>query len=143
MEKNIFVAAANEFQRKKKLSKVDDKKAPFPVSPTLSKAQNSEIEQMLKKMQDMRKDIEEKVATLYAKGRECNVDIDKRFGSQLYLSNLEFQLLKEKEKELTQKISEALPADSCIKPSPKSKEKLARERKGKMRGARKNWLRMP
>ena len=139
MEKDIFQAAAKAYQKK---NQPKTSSSPIPNISPFATVDNSEIHKMLDKMDAMKKDLEGKMDELYSKGRANQIDIDALFGGRLTLTKQQLQMVEEYERQMTKKIDDVLPAESCLKPvsKEKSKEQLTQERRSKMRGARKNWL---
>lgn len=100
------------------------------------------MEGMVKKMRDMQKDIDEKIVGMKKAAAKIGIDIDKLLGGTTELAKKGKAMLQKKEDELKKKINEAVPPEACLKPIAKTKEQLTKERLGKTRGARKQWLPM-
>ena len=101
---------------------------------------NEEIEKMLNKMQEMGQDLQTRLEEIQTLGKEKHIDLDKYFGDTYRLTKQELEQIEERERIVREKVNAAFPPESCIRPVGKSKEKLTKDRKGKMRGARQNWI---
>ena len=102
---------------------------------------------MLMQMHEMKKDLEKQLTHLYDLGKVAKVDVDRYFGYRFNLSPKEIALMQEFEKNLTEKVDQVIPPESCIKRLPTEEDKLTEElthkRKGKTRGSRRKWLPIP
>jgi len=98
-----------------------------------------EVSSMLKRMQEMKRDLEEKMNALNDAGQRANVNVS-QLKNKSSLSAAQFEKYLQMEKELGKKIKEAIPPETCAKRIPKGTDKLTQERKGKMRGARNKWI---
>jgi hypothetical protein len=138
MEKNIFDAVGKMARSKKK--ETASNPLPQAVPKKLLKIQvNTEIQDMLQKMQEMSDDLENQLNMIYRKGKESkiNVSILENPGQ---LSKNQFEQMEKQKSELIEKIIKVIPPKSCLKKKQKSKEQLTQERKGKLRGARNKWI---
>jgi len=143
MEDNIFDTASKQASQKKKTvdGKSQQEGVENPTKKTLSEnSSSSEIDLMLKKMQDMKTDLENQLASVYRKGRESKINVSYLVESVSSLTKQQLEKIEEQKKLLVDKINVAIPTETCIKKNAKGKEKLTQERKGKMRGARNNWI---
>lgn len=132
---NIF-DAAGKFAQSKKNKALNEK----PRNELIKNRDSSEIDEMLQKMRDMKVDLEQQLSRVYQKGKDSKIDGAILVDNISHLTRQQLKEIEEQEKILTEKIQAAIPAESCLKKNPKSKEKLTQERQGKMRGMRNNWI---
>jgi hypothetical protein len=100
------------------------------------------ITEMLDSVRSMRNDLDQKLEDVREAAKEKNIDLDKYFGNIYSLTKKELESVQEQENILVDKLAAITPTGSLIKKPAKSKEKLTKERKGKFRGARQNWIPM-
>lgn len=133
MDENIFEAAAKKTKRHR-----PEKAASKDGAADPSK---SELTDMLKRIREMKTDLENKLGFIYEKGKEAKVDVDNLFGgTSASFTMQQIEEIRAQEKILQDKLNAIIPPESCIRKVPKSKEKLTQERKGKFRGARQKWI---
>lgn len=143
MEDNIFDAASKYAKYKKNKTtegKSQVKSAPAPVKKMDVLDTDPALKEMLQKMRDMRKDLEDQLSTIYEKGKESKVNVSLLLHNTHELTDQQFKQMQEQEKMLTEKILAATPPESCLRRNPKTKEVLTQERQSKMRGARNHWI---
>lgn len=138
MENNIFEAAGK--QPKKRPS---EKKGAKVIATAKVQATSEELDAMLNQMREIRENLENQLAAIYQKGKESNIDMSQFPDNAYALTAKEIEKVQQKELELREKINAITPPESCIRKVPKSKEKMTKERKGKMRGARQKWIPIP
>jgi hypothetical protein len=117
-------------------------KGNFPSAKKPSNAESEAIEQMFKKMRTMEKDLANQLADLYLQGKmqpQIEALLMQKLGA---LNKKQIEDVAEQERILKEKISQAIPPESCLRKNPKSKEKMTQERRGKMRGAKNKWIPM-
>ena len=133
MDENIFEAASKKPKRHR-LEKVASKDG-------LANPSKSELTDMLKRIREMKSDLENKLGFIYEKGKEAKVDVDSLFGeTSASFTMQQIEEIRVQEKILQDKLDAIIPPESCIRKVSKSKEKLTQERKGKFRGARQKWI---
>lgn len=138
MTDNIFDTSRKLGQSKKNKTSLESEKLPVNKNPPTRN--DYEIEEMLEKMRFMKKDLENQLSAVYQKGKESKINIALLVDNKDHLTEKELEKLQEEEKSLTEKISAVISPESCLKKIPKNKEKMTQERKGKLRGARNNWI---
>jgi hypothetical protein len=134
---NIFDAAGKMGKAKKDKSAIPKPEKKIDKNDELS---NLTIEDMLQKMQDMKKDLEGQLDSIYKQGAAKRINVDRLIEESGGLAVKNLDKIKDQEKILSDKINEAILPESCLKKKPKSKEALTQERKGKLRGSRHNWI---
>lgn len=139
MEDSIF-DAASKFAKSRRTKPSEEKAENAPAKKIDDIVSDLALKEMLQKMRDMKKDLEDQLSTVYQKGKEAKVNVSLLVESARELTDQQFKQMQEQEKILTDKILAATPPESCLRKNPKSKEKLTQERQGKMRGARNNWI---
>lgn len=102
---------------------------------------DQEIQQMLKKMLDIRSKCETLLEDVYQKGNLSTQKIEKRLNS-LILSKSEELAIENKRKKLEQDLQDIFGEEIKLKHFESKDEKDLKTRKGKSRGARKNWIPM-
>lgn len=145
MDRNIFDAAAKKLRKKSNNKQNPPNRRASSAAASLNNetgGQNLEVNEMLQRMKSMQQDLDNQMAELRRKGRLYNIDID------LYIENLtrhypqEMNKVTQEQKELLDSIDSLFTPETCIKPNPKSKEKLTKERKSKTVPFRKKWIPM-
>lgn len=138
MDENIF-EAARKMGTKKKVAA--SKPAPEAASKKNENLEiDPEVKGMLQKIQDMSNDLDNQLDSIYKKGKEAKINVSVLIENTGQLSDKQFEDMQAQKKTLMDKITKAVPPASCLKKKQKSKEELTQERKGKMRGARNNWI---
>ena len=132
MEDNIFEAAGKQ-------KRFVEKKTPAYESEkvTVKKTQDDKSYSEL-----MKKDLEDQLSDIYQKGKEKNLNAKLLVNNAKDLTSKQLEKMEEEEKKLIDKINAIIPPGACLIKNAKSKEKLTQERKGKLRGARNNWIPM-
>lgn len=134
MEDNLFDTASNILGGKKKAAASKDKKSP-PV-------RRSEAEVMLEKMHMMKVDLDQKITDLRQLGKKKGIDVDQYFNLDKVSSPSEFKKILEFQEQLEAKVDKIIPPETLPKMIEKPIDKLTKERKGKLRGAMRNWIPM-
>ena len=141
MEDNIFEASRKQSQfQKNKASQGHPEKD--VVKKNKENTRLFELKEMLEKMHEMKKDLEDKLSYIYLKGKQSKIDASLLVNDARDLTRKQLEKMEEEEKKLIEKINAIIPPNACLKKTPKSKEKMTQELKGKMRGARNNWIPM-
>jgi len=139
MDKNIFESAGKQglSQKKKAVVQFENRVEKSPQQPSVH---NEEINIMLQKMQNMKLDLENQLTEIYRKGEESKINVSLLMKDAGSLTRQEIQKMEAQKKILEDEIDLVIPQESCLKRKSKSKEKMTQERKGKLRGARNNWI---
>lgn len=96
-------------------------------------------ENILLRIQKMHKELDDKLAQLYASGLSKS-EIDRLIEIECRTNFHTFEKIKKDKEVVIEKLLSTIKPESAIKPVAKSKEKLTKERKGKTLGNRKNWI---
>lgn len=107
------------------------------------KKEESEAAAMLARIFEMQRDLKEKLDYIHEKGKQCHIDTDLFFKTSIgEISQFDILNLKEKQSALLKNLE--TPTDTKQQPAPapipQSADKLTKERKGKLRGARNKWI---
>lgn len=143
---NIFEAASQDARSKKRLTpNVAPQSAPPPTSKedVLEKAtllSKGEIDNMLSKMQQLRKDLEEKLEAIYVVGQLTPQKIDQYL--DLFSDLVDTKSNEADKKDLEDKIWSVMGASAKTQKAKEDISKDTKVRKGKSLGARKKWLPM-
>jgi hypothetical protein len=146
MERNIFEAAANEFN---KSSKKPQTKTPQPAK-TSKKAtdgefgvQDPETLTMLNQMRQMRLQLKNQLSEMYDLGKKYHLDVDSLLKTSQNMNPKELQQIFQEGEQFEKQIKGILKPESGVvkRTGPKSAEALEKERKSKTLGSRKkNWI---
>lgn len=138
MENNIFETAGKQAQsQKNKTSReMPRQNKGKKIEPTI----NSELQEMLEKMRIMKEDLEQQLSAIYEKGKESKVNVSLLIEKAKNLTAQQMDKMEEQQRILKEKILATTSPGSCLMKNPKTKEKITQERKGKLRGARNNWI---
>src|SRR5262249_20873695 len=101
-----------------------------------------EVELMINRMFEMSREIKPKLEDVYSKGKHYNFDVARYMEYIRKSFPNEYAKILDKESELRDRLLKLITPESCVRKIPKSNEKLTQERKGKLRGMRKNWIPM-
>lgn len=135
MDDNIFDAASRFLRSKKDAAaqnKSQKKKPP--------EEKKSEAEIMIDKMKWMKQDLDKKVDYLRELGKKAHVNVDKYLDLDKLPQDVNSKELEEFQKKLKERVAEIIPPEMLISERRKPVTKLAKERKGKLRGAVKKWI---
>lgn len=137
MEENIFDISKNKSKPKKEKSFVIKQK---PIASSDNLIQDAAVTEMLKKMHEMKNDLENQMTSIYQQGKTSRISGVLLAENTNDLTIQQLKQLQEQEQILMDQIRAAIPPESCLRKNPKSKEKLTQERQSKMRGARNKWI---
>lgn len=143
MDRNIFEAAAKKSKGHKKKQNHQASSQQEQNIPSQETARQdipeTDVAEMFNRMHEMQKDLEKKLADIYERGKNANVNVDLLLQKyHLLPGNIEKVQLEQKQ--LSEQINAIITPESCVKKISKSKEKLTKERKNKTIGARKKWI---
>lgn len=126
----------DQFKKPKKSSSENlplrDKKAPM----------GDEVNSMLKRILDIKADLENQLNNIYAKAEVKRIDIKKYLDNPKNFSATEWNKVQKDKDSLVEQIVLLFTPETQIQKVAKSKEKLTKERKGKTLGSRRNWIPM-
>lgn len=136
---NIFEAAAKKLARKKGKTENVPKKlvqaAPTPIQ------RDPEIREMLKKIDDMKQDLLNKMEYIYRTSGLTYDQVRRYMENPKNFSKKDWEKLQRTKEELGEKVWNALGQE--LKPkAARERENVAGERKAKTLGARKRWIPM-
>ena len=113
-----------------------------PAPKKTSDPQAEELDLMFQKMRTMKQDLEDQLANLYLQGKMTPHIEALLVENPTKLTKKQLEEIAEQENKLKEKISKAIPPETCLQKNPKSKVKLTQERRGKLRGAKNKWIPM-
>lgn len=136
---NIFDEAArqekNKMLKKKAASKSPGDSVSKPTPPS-QRTENTEIKEIFQSIREMQSDLDHQFAEVKEQGKKHHVNVNKLIANTL---SKEYEKVKEAELKLKNAVNiEVTPIASVAK----SEDKLTKERKGKLRGARQKWIPM-
>lgn len=115
-----------------------------------NREEDAKIAEMIRRTQEMKRDIDDRVVYLMLQATKAHIDVNKFMNARMHLFAKEFERIKEIQKQIkliqhggAPSSTSAHGTDSHHHTSTtptKSAEKLTQERKGKTRGARKQWI---
>ncbi len=153
MDRNIFEAASKKLGAKSSKAKTQSKipppsnegqkpPSPGPSSPTPPKVVNRdpEITDMLKNIEFMQKDLQNKLEYIKQKTGWGSEEIQKFMANPRNFSPKEWKQLQQNKDILGDQVWSTLGME--LKPKESHRKNLAKERKGKTLGARKKWISM-
>jgi hypothetical protein len=144
MEKNIFEAATNEFNKSSKKGPEKVQAPPTKKTPESEFGNNDpETAMMIEQMSEMRLKLNEKLGDLYDLGKKHHLDVDQLLQTRSNLNPKELDQIFQQSALLETQMTGVIKSRGGIakQKHPQSKETLEKERKGKTLGARKkNWI---
>lgn len=145
---NIFDETSKKFRGQRGLKSPLSEKTKQQSTDSLSidEIRRNEIQDMIKKMKEINSDIDKKLDEIFQKTGWDMRTIKRHLDNPDNYSKGQWERLQEKRKTQYNKLWEDLgkmgisPEEKFVQNQKKEEEKIARGRKGKTLGARKNWI---
>lgn len=111
-----------------------------PEIPEIYSGPDKEVRAMLMRIHEMKNDLEKKLTNIYEKAALSKIDIEEFLDNSDNFTKKEWDRIQKNKDALIQNLSLVFTPEDTVRKQPKSKEKLAKERRGKTLGVRKKWI---